>query len=449
VTATSTSDAVSGVRETDFAVPDLGEGLEELTIVSWLVHAGEAVALNQPLCLVETAKAEVEIPSPHDGVLVAQGGVEGDTLQVGAMLARFRVAESAVETAAQPMVPPAPSTRQATLVGYGHDESIDRSRRRRSGRDTAAAPYAPAISVATTVPHVPDEPARPRAKPPVRKLARALGVDLRVIEAGTGPDGTFTRDDVRTAATSATPGSTSDTAAPAGVRVVPVTGVRRRIAERMTTSRQRIPDATCSVTVDCTRLLDVRATVNEVARRRDPDANITPFALMCKFAVLALGSVPMLNASFDESQPSISIHDVIHLGVGTATERGLMVAVVRDAQRRSTGDLAGEINRLAAAARDGTLAPRDMVGSTFTVSNFGALGLDDGIPVINHPEAGILGIGAVKPRPHVVDGELAVRTTAAFTLAFDHRVIDGTEAARFLGQLRELVEQPELALVVL
>jgi pyruvate dehydrogenase E2 component (dihydrolipoamide acetyltransferase) len=278
----------------------------------------------------------------------------------------------------------------------------------------------------------------------VRQLARSLGVHLTTIGSGSGPDGVITRDDVLVAAEAATAASASD-----GGEVIPLTGMRARIAERMTVSRQRIPDATCSVTVDCTRLVEVRAVLNDAARRRGLEPHITPFALICRMAVQALRVAPTLNATFDEVARAIRIHESIHLGIGTATGRGLIVAVVREAHRRSTVDLATEMNRLAVAGRGGTLAPTAMVGSTFTVSNFGALGLDEGIPVINHPEAAILGIGAVKQRPYVVNGEIAVRTTGVFTLVFDHRVCDGAEAARFLGRLRGLVEQPELALVEL
>ncbi|MCU1358730.1 MAG: branched-chain alpha-keto acid dehydrogenase subunit, partial [Ilumatobacteraceae bacterium] len=229
--------------------------------------------------------------------------------------------------------------------------------------------------------------------------------------------------------------------------VIPVTGIRARIAERMSVSRRTIPDATCSVVADYTRLIELRVLLNEAATRRGLPATITPFSLVCRLAVQALRAAPTLNSTFVDDVPEIRVHANVHLGVGTATDRGLVVAVVRDAQTRTTVDLAGELARLAQSARAGSLAPSDMVGSTFTVSNFGALGLDDGIPVINHPEAAILGVGSVKPRPHVVDGQVVARPTGSLTLAFDHRVCDGAEAARFLVELRSLIESPQLALL--
>jgi pyruvate dehydrogenase E2 component (dihydrolipoamide acetyltransferase) len=223
--------------------------------------------------------------------------------------------------------------------------------------------------------------------------------------------------------------------------------VRARIAEHMTTSRTRIPDATCGVTADCTRLLEVRSALNEHAERGGRAPVITPFSLLARFVVLALEANPMLNATFDERGPEIRLHEAVHLGIGTATDRGLVVTVARDAGGRSVHDLSAELARLSERARAGTAAPAELSGSTFTISNFGALGLDDGIPIINHPEAAILGVGAIRPRPHVVDGAVVARPTAALTLAFDHRVCDGAEAGRFLGQLRRTIEAPELALL--
>jgi pyruvate dehydrogenase E2 component (dihydrolipoamide acetyltransferase) len=450
----------------DFLVPDLGEGLEEATVVEWHVAPGDTVALNQVLCTVETAKAEVEVPSPYAGAVVALGGAANETLKVGSLLARIALstADAPEGTAAAPA---ASGTREPTLVGYGHDESIDRSRRRRRG--SAPSPEAPVASAdptvatdpVTAVATVGDTPpgvasgatagvGRALAAPPVRKLARDLGVDLQSLAPGRGPDGIVTRADVRAAADTPAPGGVVASIAgsdSAGTTVVPVTGVRARVAEHMSTSRTRIPDATCSVTVDCTRLLEVRAALNSAADRRGLGTPVTPFSLLCRLFVQALVAVPGLNASYDESGPAIRYHSAVHLGIGTATDRGLLVTVVRDADGRSTLDLSSEIARLSAAARDHTITPGELTGSTITVSNFGALGLDEGIPVINHPEAAILGVGSIKPRPYVVDGVVVARPTSTLTLAFDHRVGDGADAGGLLSRLRDLVEAPELALL--
>jgi 2-oxoisovalerate dehydrogenase E2 component (dihydrolipoyl transacylase) len=391
----------------DFLVPDLGEGLDDLTIVTWHVGVGDDVELNQPLCTVETAKAEVEVPSPFAGTVVALGGAAGETLDVGTLLVRIAV------TAAEPAPP--------TLVGYGPDAALGRSHRARRAEE------APRLATVGST--------RPRAKPPVRRLARQLDIDLRELAPGSGHDGIITRADVE-AATSGSPATT-----------VPVRGVRARMAERLAAGRATVPTASGRVVIDCTRLLAVRQALNAHAEQRGLDAVVTPFALLAHFATLALRTVPTLNASWEDAGPAIRVHDAVHLGIATATDRGLLVTVIADAQSRSVHGLAAELARLTAAARSGTASPTELTGSTFTISNFGALGLDDGTPVINPPEAAILGVGSIRRRPHVVDDEVVARSTATLTLVFDHRVADGADAGRYLSELRALVETPELALI--
>jgi len=432
--------------ERDFLVPDLGEGLEEVIIADWLVGVGDRVVLNQPLCFVETAKAVVEVPSPYEGAVVALGGDEGETLAVGTLLARFETASGADVLSAGPDTPVhavGVDTRpEPTLVGYGHDGAIDRSRRTRGGAAGAEVPAPPSAPTQARTD-------RPLSKPPVRLLARRLGVDLSQVAPGSGPGGIVTRADVEAAAPQTGGVPTGTGAAVRAVdTVIPVRGVRALIADRMTASRSHIPDATCGVTADCTRLLEVRAALNDHAARQGLDPVVTPFSLLSRLVVQALGANPVLNATFVEDVPEIRVHDTVNLGIGTATERGLVVTVVRSAAQLTLYDLSSEMARLADGARAGTLGPSDLQGSTFTISNFGALGLDEGIPIINYPEAAILGVGSIRPRPHVVDGAVVARPTAALTLAFDHRVCDGVEAGRFLGRLRELVEAPDLALLL-
>jgi pyruvate dehydrogenase E2 component (dihydrolipoamide acetyltransferase) len=429
----------------DFLLPDLGEGLEDATIVRWLVAVGDRVALNQPLCIVETAKAEVEVPSPHAGTIVQLGGADGDTLLVGALLTRIDTGGGPADRA-----PPEEGQPEPTLVGYGRDEAHDRSRRRRRG--AVAAERAPTVVAAP--------PASTRlsalAKPPVRLLARRLGLDLTELAPGSGPRGIVTRADVEAAAArrASEPGSVADVGANGdlapsteGWDAIPVRGIRARVAERLTASRADIPDATCSVVVDCTRLLEVRAALNERAERQGAAPDVTPFSLLAHLTVHALGRTPILNSTYDADGPEIRVHRAIDLGIGTATERGLVVTVVHDAAACSAGELARRLAGLSEGARAGTLAPADLQGSTFTISNFGALGLDEGIPIINHPEAAILGVGSIRPRPHVVGSAVVARPTASLTLVFDHRVCDGVEAGGFLGDLRAFVEAPELALL--
>ncbi|BBZ51789.1 2-oxo acid dehydrogenase subunit E2 [Mycobacterium heidelbergense] len=378
-------------RIKSFRVPDLGEGLEEVTVTSWHVAVGDEVELNQTLCSVETAKAEVEIPSPYAGRIVETCGAEGDVLQVGAVLVRIDTAPASSEANGEAAVP--------TLVGYGTDAGIDASRR-----------------------------GRPLAAPPVRKLAKELSVDLssiRHVPAGR----VITRADVLAAAQDAD--------------VRPVRGVQARMAEKMTLSHSEIPAAKVSVDVDCTELLRLRD------RFRSAHQGITPFVLTLRMLVVALSHNEILNSTWIDSPqgPEVHVHRCIYLGFGVATQRGLLVPVIADAQNKATRELADRTVELITGAREGTLTPAELRGSTFTVSNFGALGVDDGTPVINHPEAAILGMGAIKPRPVVVDGEVVVRSTMTLTCVFDHRVADGAQAAQFVCELRDLIESPQTALL--
>lgn len=283
--------------------------------------------------------------------------------------------------------------RAPVLVGYGVDDGMDRSR-------------------------------RPRAAPKVRKLAADLAVDLQGLQPGSGTDGVITRDDVLGAA-----GTTSQT--------IPVRGVHARMATHMALSRRQIPDAHASVQVDGTALL-----------RLCDELDVTPFVLTLRLLVIALGRHRLLNATWVDSEagPEIRLHPDVRLGIAVATERGLVVPVV-DTRNCSTRLLAAAVDDVVAGARAGTLAPAQLSGSTFTVSNFGALGLDDGVPVINYPEAAILGMGSLKPRPVVADGAVVARPTMTLTCAFDHRIADGAQAAAFLTDLRGLIEAPETALL--
>jgi 2-oxoisovalerate dehydrogenase E2 component (dihydrolipoyl transacylase) len=396
----------------EFLVPDLGEGLEDATITSWNVAVGDEVELNQTLCTVETNKAEVEIPSPYAGRIVELGGGEGDTLTVGSLLVRIA---TDVATAAEPVAASENGTpkRKPVLVGYGTDDAMDTSRR------AAATPSD-----------------RPRAKPPVRRLAAELNVDLTQLT-GSGPEGVITREDVLAAAGKSAPSPD----------MVTVRGVQAEMAHRMTLSRREIPDAHAGVQVDCSGLLRLRDRMRDAAA--DEDVPITPFVLTLRLLTIALRHHPNLNSTWVDTTdgPQIHLHSAVHLGFGVAAPRGLLVPVVSDAQDKTTRELAEVVARLIRDARAGTLKPSELQGSTFTVSNFGALGLDEGVPVINYPEAAILGMGSLKPRPVVADGKVVVRPTMSLMCAFDHRIVDGAQVAVFLCELRDLIESPELALL--
>jgi 2-oxoisovalerate dehydrogenase E2 component (dihydrolipoyl transacylase) len=404
-----------------FALPDLGEGLEDAEITEWHVLEGETITLNQPLLTVETAKAEVEVPSPFAGVVMTRHGDVGEVVLVGRVLVEIETGDPGSGT----------GRRSPVLVGYGAAVSEGPRRRRRSTVNAArvgAASPSNEWGVAPRAPH-------PLAKPPIRLLARTLGVELAGI-VPTGTHGTITRDDVTRAAAATTP-TTAGTEPAAGGREIPIRGVRRATAERMSTSRREIPDSAAALWVDFTALMATRRTLRDTPPH---GPEVTPFALLCRLVVEALLTSPALNATFDEAAGVIRHFEPIHLGFAVSTDRGLVVPVARDAQAMSTSELAHEMKRLAEAARSGSATPAELQGSTFSITNFGSFGVDDGNPIINHPEAAIVGVGAIKDRPWVDGGELTVRSTAKLTCAFDHRVSDGAEASAFLTTLRDMIE---------
>jgi 2-oxoisovalerate dehydrogenase E2 component (dihydrolipoyl transacylase) len=414
-----------GARQ--FLLPDLGEGLEDAEIVEWRVSVGDPVAVDAPLVEVETAKANVELPCPYAGTVTSLHGAPGDRVVVGAPLVTIEVADSTVAPAPEPAAPdvgePEPGVApDRPLVGYGA---------------TGGAHATAVITPASTVAQAP----RAKAAPPVRKRARELGVELGGVP-GTGPLGAVTSADLDRFLDASGPDIATTSAAvssePAPSAIVDVRGVRRAVAEKMVTSRREIPDASSWVECDATALVAAR----EVINARGEGVKVTPLALVLRACVAGLQAFPRLNARFHADREQIEEISAIHLGVAAQTERGLVVPVIRDAQRRTTRDLASELSRLAAGARDGSLTPAELMGSTFTVSNYGAFGVDGGVAIINHPEVAILGVGRFAPKPWVVDGEIKVRTVVELSLSFDHRVMDGGDAGGFLRFVADCVEQP-------
>ncbi|MET8943279.1 dihydrolipoamide acetyltransferase family protein [Streptomyces sp. NPDC004542] len=418
----------------EFKLPDLGEGLTEAEIVRWLVQVGDVVAVDQPVVEVETAKAMVEVPCPYGGVVTARFGEEGTELPVGAPLLTVAVG------------PPADGGNTGgsgnVLVGYGTSEAPARRRRVRSvaadgtARSTASAPPAPA-PVAGPVPVI---------SPLVRRLAREGGLDLRQLS-GSGPDGLILRADVENALRGkAAPAPVAqETPAPApavrdGVRI-PLKGVRGAVADKLSRSRREIPDATCWVAADATELLRARAAMNA-----GTGPKISLLALLARICTAALARYPELNSYVDTEAREVVRLDHLHLGFAAQTERGLVVPVVRDAHGRDAESLGAEFARLTDAARSGTLTPGELTGGTFTLNNYGVFGVDGSTPIINHPEAAMLGVGRIVPKPWVHEGELAVRQVVQLSLTFDHRVCDGGTAGGFLRYVADCVEQPAVLL---
>ncbi|MFJ3614064.1 dihydrolipoamide acetyltransferase family protein [Streptomyces hydrogenans] len=428
------------VRE--FLLPDLGEGLTEAEIVRWLVADGDMVAVDQPVVEVETAKATVELPCPYAGVVTRRYGGEGDVLAVGAPL----VAVTVEETAA-PAGEPRATGSGSVLVGYGTRET-PRRRPAPAAVPAVTVPVRPA-PVPGSAPAGPAGPV-PVVSPLVRQLARRHGLDLRSVP-GSGAGGLILRSDVDAAIRRAErePAGVPPVTAvacpahgphgsdgPEPVRV-PLRGRRAAAAAKFSRSRREIPDATCWVEADATALLEARA-----ALARPDGAPIGLLALLARICVAGLARHPQLNASVDTAREEIVRWPATHLGFAAQSARGLTVPVVRDAHLRDTAGLAAELARLTAAARAGTLTPAEVTGGTFTLNNYGVFGVDGSTPILNHPEAAMLGVGRIAEKPWVHEGRLAVRRTVQLSLTFDHRVCDGAEAAGFLRHVADRVERP-------
>lgn len=456
----------------EFKLPDLGEGLTEAEIVRWLVEVGDVVAIDQPVVEVETAKAMVEVPCPYGGVVTARFGEEGKELPVGAPLLTVAVGSVAPEPSGSTGAAEAePSGSGNVLVGYGTGAPPVRRRRvRPEGLSAPAvapvAPVAPAVSVAPVASTASVAPAASGVSPAsaasdgvrgpvavvsplVRKLARQHDLDLRQL-AGSGPDGLILRADVESAIRSGaeTPREVAPTdqaaAHPVGERV-PLRGVRGAVADKLARSRREIPDATCWVDADATELMAARAVMNG-AGGPGIGPKVSVLALLARICTAALARYPELNSTVDQEAREIVRLPGVHLGFAAQTERGLVVPVVRDAHARSTESIGAEIARLTEAARTGTLKPAELTGGTFTLNNYGVFGVDGSTPIINHPEAAMLGVGRIVPKPWVHEGELAVRRVVQLSLTFDHRVCDGGTAGGFLRYVADCVEQPAVLL---
>ena len=449
------------MAEREFKLPDLGEGLTEGEVVRWLVAEGDAIVLNQPIVEVETAKAVVEIPAPYAGTVRRLHAGEGDTVDVGAPLISVETdggAAQAAEAAAPAAVAPDPDLElQATLVGPGERQQ---TRRRRIAGHSPNGPATPAVdnrehaaSGSATLPHRGAGPGagglqaaqRPKATPPVRRYARDRGVDLAAL-VGTGRDGRITREDVDGALDPGQPAA----AAPAAPRQprerteerIPVRGTRRQIAAAMTASAFSIPHVTEFLTVDATRLMELRERLRALPAAGG--LKLTPLAVVAKALCVAVRGYPLMNSSWDEDAGEIVVKGWVNLGIATDTPTGLLVPNIKDADSLGILELSRELARLTALARERKAAPADLTGGTITITNVGGFGVETGTPIINRPECAILATGLIAPRPWVVDGQLAVRQLMTTSVSFDHRIVDGAYAARFLAHLRDLLEDPAL-----
>ncbi|MEQ6898234.1 dihydrolipoamide acetyltransferase family protein [Microbacterium sp. KR10-403] len=449
----------------DFRLPDLGEGLPEAELVQWLVAEGDTVNLNQNIAEVETAKAVVELPSPYAGTVQKLHHAAGDTIDVGDVIVTFALEGEAVDAA--PAVPAAAAEpeeeEKATpnLVGYGAAPRKNARPQRRARAARAGSPVSADTAVLEAAPHdaIVEQPMerpveRPRSTPPVRKFARDLGVDLALVEP-TGENGLITRGDVEAyagrtgmadAQAQAAASAPSVTTTDERVTRRPIRGVRKATAEAMVRSAFSAPHVTTFQTIDVTATMELVASLK--GDRSLEGHRIGVMAVAAKAVCLALGRNPSLNAKWDEQAGEIVEHHYVNLGVAAATERGLIVPVIPDADAMTLVELADAIGELAATARSGKTPPAAMTGGTFSITNFGVFGVEAGTPILNPGEAGILGLGTVAKRPWEHEGQIALRDVMTLSLSFDHRLVDGAEGSRFLVDVAGVLEQPGRAMLL-
>ena len=487
----------------EYLLPDVGEGLTEAEIVTWKVKVGDVVAVNDIVVEIETAKSLVELPSPYAGTVNALLVNEGETVPVGTPI--IAIGEP-VAGGGAPGEEPEIDLSNPAASGGGEGESLvgrtkaDRGPTRRARRkpiteavgeftaradvhDTfnqnvtqqhesveqmvsavvsdserqgaaVGAPEPPQTAVpATPAAEPPSARTQVLAKPPVRKLAKDLGVDLTTLTP-TGPSGSVTREDVEAASTGA--GVGLDTASPSGSAYStsgaaereyrePIKGVRKMMAGAMVQSAFTAPHVTEWVTVDATATMEF---VERLRKRREfRDLKVSPLLVLARAAMLAMRRTPEINSFWDEAAQEVVYKNYVNLGIAAATPRGLVVPNIKDAQDHSLTELAEALGQLTATARDGKTQPAEMSGGTFTITNVGVFGVDAGTPIINPGESAILCFGAVRKQPWVVDDQIVVRQITTLALAFDHRHIDGEKGSRFLSDVAGIVEDPASALL--
>ncbi|WP_158867235.1 dihydrolipoamide acetyltransferase family protein [Leifsonia sp. AG29] len=461
------------MSESQFLLPDVGEGLTEAEIVAWKVAPGDPVAVNQVIVEIETAKSLVELPSPFEGTVTELLVTEGQTVEVGTPI--FTVADGGDATPSAPVGEAeqieadaaatvsheADEPKQgAVLVGYGAAGHGASRRRRASHPGTASIPvaFSGSIAPAAPAPAAAAHPAPPAAapaaaatpvggpviaKPPIRKLAKDLGVDLSVVTP-TGPIGDVTRDDVLREASQATVFRNIQTPEWPDDREdrIPVKGVRKAIATAMASSAFSAPHVSLFVDVDATRTMEF---VKRLKNSADfGGVKVSPLLIMAKAIIWAVRRNPTVNSSWTDEE--IIVRHYVNLGIAAATPRGLIVPNIKEAQSMTLLELAKALEQLTLTARDGKTPPTDMAGGTITITNIGVFGMDTGTPILNPGEVGIVALGTIKQKPWVVDGEVRPRYVTTLGASFDHRVVDGDVASRFLADVASIIEEPALLL---
>ncbi|NBW72830.1 MAG: 2-oxo acid dehydrogenase subunit E2 [Microbacteriaceae bacterium] len=441
-----------------FDLPDVGEGLTEAEIVSWKVKVGDTVTVNQIIVEIETAKSLVELPCPFAGTVAQLMAAEGETVNVGSPIiavtvsqvtAAAQVSSSLHEAVTEAIaavsdVSSTASTEekpQPTLVGYGVSAGTQSRRKRASAGAVPAVVVnaAPATDLIAVVPSGDTV----LAKPPIRKLAKDMNVDINKVKP-TGLSGEVTREDVMNAAQVASVFKNQTTPEPRSEREerIPVKGVRKAIASAMVQSAFTAPHVSIFVDVDATRTMEY---VKRLKASADfAGVKVTPLLIMAKAMIWAVRRNPQVNSTWTDTE--IIIRNYVNFGVAAATPRGLIVPNIKDADKMSMLELAMALEKLAATAREGKTTPQDMQGGTITVTNIGVFGVDTGTPILNPGEVGIVALGSIRPKPWVVDDQILIRQVTTIGATFDHRVVDGDVASRFVQDVASVIEEPALLL---
>ncbi|WP_309130656.1 dihydrolipoamide acetyltransferase family protein [Brevibacterium sp.] len=466
----------------DFILPDLGEGLTEAELIAWKVGEGDEVHVDQLVVEVESAKSVVELPCPFAGKIATLHARPGDTVTAGQALLTVAEVESADAVSADRSVPADGSVsdgssvsggsdapveesqgRSANLIGYGTRERQSRPTKRRSfGSRTAGLTPVPDLPAEDGLAHAPaasaPTPATASAKaapagsdssavspvvsPIVRRLAKEHGLAAKHLQ-GSGPGGVVTRADIAAAIEEKAAPEEAAPSVEAGADNVtrdtrtPITGLRKIVAERLTKSRQEIPEATIWLDVDATELLATKRALEARTGER-----YSLLSLVARFVVAGLKKHPILNSSIDTDAGEIVTHSDINLGLAAQTPRGLMVPVVHQAGEMSLRQLRDAISDTVGKSATGKFSTQELSGGTFTLNNYGVFGVDGSAPIINLPEVAMLGMGRIKDRPWVVDGQLTVRKVMYLSFVFDHRACDGAEPSEFLTFVADCIENP-------
>ncbi len=392
----------------EFKFPDVGEGIAEGEIVRWLVKEGDSVEEDQDLLEVETDKALLTLNSPYTGKVTQLHGKEGEIIKVGDVL--------------------------TTIEASGERATMLEAEKKDSGTVVGTLGDNEVVEVVRPV----------QATPAVRALAKQMQIDLASVK-GTGPGGRITKEDVETAAAKTAPQAGAEADAYGSVKKIPLRGIRRTVAKRMAEASKRVAEVTIWEDADITELEQVRAKERKMAEEKGVKLTYLPFLI--KAVLPALKVHPYFNASLDEAAEAIILKKYFNVGIAVDTPDGLIVFVIKDADRKNILDLAKETATLAEKARHRKIDLHELKGSTFTITNYGVVGASYGTPIINYPEVAILGLGKIEDRPVVRNEQIAIRKIMPLSLAFDHRVIDGVEAGRFLGVVIQHLEDPNLMLI--